>query len=153
MANFSFITSVLLIMLGRRQARRRTGGSNGCAPNPGMPKKKMRRAAKRSSLSPATPPITEEHVGNDEMMELLLDILSHLQAMEAYIAQLEADNREPMQSLEPASVRSPRSAIPGQGITSEPVTWEREVEVHERVGCKMICRLKHAPQLLIESTN
>ena len=80
-------------MSGQEQARKRAGGSNRGSLNPGTHKKKMRRG-KRLSLSPDLLPTTGECTGNREIVELLLDMSSRLQAMEAYIAQQEEADRE-----------------------------------------------------------
>ena len=70
--------------------RRRSRGSKVGVMKPGTPKKKTRRAAKRSPLSPAPLPMLQgEHTGNEEMLKLLIDISSCRQATEAYIAKHE----------------------------------------------------------------
>ena len=63
--------------------RRRPGESEAGALDPEIPEKKTRGAAKRPFLSPSLLPVLqEEHTGNDEVIALLLDISSCLQAME-----------------------------------------------------------------------
>ena len=98
--------------------RKRTGkkiqGSRAGGLNPTSSKKKMRKSQRRSSPSDI-PPAAGGETDTAAMMELILDMLSQMHAMEEYVAQWEQAVLDQPQRDDAVRRSSPRLAARHEG--------------------------------------